>query len=140
MKKSLKTAVLYIWQAPQVLLGYAMLLVMKIFHKSVVHFGTDPNGVQLWRSDGMRGAISLGMLTIHSNWNMGPADIRHELGHTKQSRILGPFYLIIIGIPSLLHAAFWKPDKGDYYAYWTEKWADKLGGIKRRIKRMTENA
>ena len=64
--------------------------------------------------------------------------IKHELGHSKQSDILGPLYLIIIGIPSLLHniihsicsrAGF----KWDYYSFYTEKWADRLVGIDRGI-------
>jgi len=37
---------------------------------------------------------------------------KHEAGHTWQSRVLGPFYLFIIGIPSAAGAS------------WTEKWAN----------------
>lgn len=56
---------------------------------------------------------------------------RHEYGHYRQSKILGPLYLIVIGLPSLIHAIWWKPGKGDYYSFFTERWADRLGGVKR---------
>ena len=56
---------------------------------------------------------------------------RHEYGHTVQSMILGPLYLFVIGIPSLIHAWWWDKGKGSYYNFFTEKWADKLGRVKR---------
>ena len=54
----------------------------------------------------------------------------HELGHHKQSLILGPLYLIVIGIPSLIHAWLWNPNSGkSYYDFYTEHWANKLSKI-----------
>lgn len=58
--------------------------------------------------------------------------IKHEYGHTRQSLYLGPLYLIIIGIPSILWAMIHKtiaPDKL-YNWFYTEAWADKLGNVK----------
>ena len=56
----------------------------------------------------------------------------HEHGHARQSLYLGPFYLFVIGIPSLLWACLYRKHKrGSYYAFYTEKWADKLGGVVR---------
>ena len=60
--------------------------------------------------------------------------IQHECGHSKQSDILGPLYLIVIGIPSLLHnvAHYLCKKVGikwDYYRFYTEYWADKLAGL-----------
>ena len=64
--------------------------------------------------------------------------IRHEgIGHPRQSRMLGPLYLLVIGLPSLLHAAFngvlncCDRHPEGYYHFYTEKWADRLGGVKR---------
>ena len=46
--------------------------------------------------------------------------------------ILGPLYLLVIGLPSFIHAATWKDRPGrDYYAFYTERWADRLGGVTR---------
>ncbi len=55
----------------------------------------------------------------------------HEYGHTIQSLILGPLFLIIIGIPSALWAFFGgrkrKEKQIPYGAFFTEKWANNLG-------------
>jgi hypothetical protein len=48
--------------------------------------------------------------------------------------MLGPLYLLVIGLPSLLWA--WLGDNYrekhgvSYYDFYTEKWANKLGGAK----------
>lgn len=60
--------------------------------------------------------------------------LAHEYGHIRQSRYFGPLYLIVIGLPSILRALEWRLCKkpiAEYYDGWPEKWADKLGGIKR---------
>lgn len=57
----------------------------------------------------------------------------HEYGHTIQSIILGPFYLLIIGIPSLLWASLpyfhhMRQKKHiSYYSLFFEQSASKLG-------------
>lgn len=60
--------------------------------------------------------------------------IKHEYGHTLQSLILGPFYLLIIGLPSLIWAGFfdeWRRKRGiSYYSFYTERLANSLVGIK----------
>ena len=56
--------------------------------------------------------------------------IQHECGHSKQSDILGPLHLIVIGIPSLVHYLCSKIGiKWNYYSFYTESWANKLVGI-----------
>lgn len=57
----------------------------------------------------------------------------HEYGHTLQSIILGPLFLPVIAIPSLVWASFpffrkiRKKKKISYYWLYTEKWANVLG-------------
>lgn len=55
----------------------------------------------------------------------------HEYGHTIQSLILGPLYLIVIGIPStlwgFLGAKKRKTEQIPYGAFFTEGWANRLG-------------
>lgn len=56
----------------------------------------------------------------------------HEYGHSRQSRILGPLYLIVVGIPSLLRFWVWavlRLTLRSYYQGFPERWADKLGGV-----------
>ena len=62
---------------------------------------------------------------------------KHEaIGHGTQSRWLGPLYLIVIGLPSIIWAALYGTKmfpytKNGYYKFYTERWADKLGNIER---------
>lgn len=57
----------------------------------------------------------------------------HEYGHTIQSLILGPLYLIVMGIPSTLWGflpSLNKKRKNEgisYFSFFTEKWANYLG-------------
>ena len=61
--------------------------------------------------------------------------IKHEYGHTTQSKYLGWVYLLVIGLPSLIWAGCFKSYRKkhniSYYTFYTEKWADKLGGVER---------
>lgn len=60
-------------------------------------------------------AISLGPISIggtgFKRWD-------HEFGHTWQSRLLGPFYLIVIGLPSAITR-----DATLYTETWADAWA-----------------
>ena len=57
----------------------------------------------------------------------------HEYGHTFQSLLLGPFYLLVVGIPSVLWASlpqcrrFRKRKNIPYSKLYCEKWASKWG-------------
>lgn len=59
----------------------------------------------------------------------------HEYGHTVQSMVLGPFYLLLIGIPSALWAnleCFEKKRRAknrSYYDFFTEQSANKFGTL-----------
>ena len=57
----------------------------------------------------------------------------HEYGHSLQSLILGPLYLIVMGIPSTLwgfmpHCSKKRKEQNiSYFAFFTERWANYLG-------------
>lgn len=88
-----------------------------------------------------RGGISLGLYVFvpDSLWREdGDAKrdtriLMHEYGHTIQSLILGPLYLLTIGLPSFLWCNLpamrrRRKEQGiSYYAFYTERWADALG-------------
>ncbi len=61
-------------------------------------------------------------------WSFGKVDPLHEGGHAIQSAILGPFYLLAIGIPSVMSAllAPLRPP-GRHEKSWFEVWASQLG-------------
>ena len=82
------------------------------------------------------GSVSLGSYVFLAESHVGMEDmLKHEKGHTVQSYILGPLYLFVIGIPSFIWAWCFKDYREkygfSYYSFYTEKWADKLAGIKR---------
>lgn len=58
----------------------------------------------------------------------------HEYGHTVQSLLLGPLYLPVIGLPSLLWAQLpvcrrkWR-GKMSYFRFFTERSANRLGEL-----------
>ena len=82
------------------------------------------------------GSISLGMFVFLSdrlNERRARCILAHEYGHTIQSLILGPLYLPVIGLPSVIWAgvpAFSRMRKKrnmSYYRLYTERWANHLG-------------
>lgn len=66
----------------------------------------------------------------------------HEYGHTIQSIILGPLFLLVIGLPSSLWAniprfkQYRKQNEISYYAFYTERWANYLGEHMTKCKSM----
>ena len=78
----------------------------------------------------MRGAVTLGNYVFVGLNSEYRKTVKHELGHTIQSKILGPLYLIVIGIPSItycgLRRLFPSLRKKNYYNFYTEKWANNL--------------
>lgn len=139
----MKRILLYIWQLPQNLVGLFLLGFYKIIGK-VSKWTPIADGVNIYLSKHMPSGISLGNYIIFKDrspyYYPDILSIQHEYGHHKQSLYLGPLYLLVIGLPSLLgniwdrlfHKKWdWKKSYKWYYNQPWEKWADKLGGVKR---------
>lgn len=142
MNKLIKETALFLWQFPQNIVG----LILRLFmgYNRVL---TAPNGNKVYFSKKMSGGISLGRYSIINDYYIRKCksdteildlDVtKHEaLGHGTQSRYLGPFYLFVIGIPSIVWAAIYPCKrfpytKNGYYKFYTEKWADELAGVVR---------
>ena len=121
----MKKVLLYVWQLPQNLIG----LLLRLFWKTEFKIEYKDKTIRVCSK--FPSGISLGETILLKN--AIPVDIKHEYGHTRQSLYLGPLYLFVIGIPSILWAATYKLFKKDYYtSFYTEIWADKLGGVKRQ--------
>lgn len=115
---------LAVWQLPQYIVALAMWPFLgKKTKLAERHFNA------CYMGEKMSGGISLGPIAYVSKASARrPEVICHELdGHTVQSKILGPLYLIIIGIPSILNAAF--DFTKCYYDFYPEKWANKCAGL-----------
>ena len=115
MKKHAYTAVQWTWGLPQTLAGAALYL----SHRGDAHFDYRGARATAWDKDT---GISLGKFIFVPKAAAGHASaaaaepappdsaagehdaflLDHEYGHTIQSLILGPFYLLLVGAPSML--------------------------------------
>lgn len=119
MKKLLKI-ILFIWELLQNLVGFLYLKLSK-YKFTARYFLNGNTQIKYYYAKKFPGGLTLGEF-IFTN---GPQHVKHESGHVIQSRILGPLYLPVIGLNSILHAAFHHCK--NYVHFWTEKWAEKLG-------------
>ena len=113
------------WGFLQSLLGLVVFLVCA----RDSHYRCRGAVVTEWKNDS---GLSLGMF-IFVPKGSSERLLKHEYGHTIQSLMLGPLFLLIIGIPSFLWASLpvcrkrRREKKISYYSFYPERWADKLG-------------
>lgn len=125
MKKILISTLLFIWQLPQ----FIVALIMFPFLGKKVKVA-DRHYNRCWKCEKMRGGISLGPFSFVSP-TMSNESIMHEVdGHTVDSKLFGPLYLLIIGLPSLIHAWIYDPYTSCYYNFYTERRANRFAGLK----------
>lgn len=116
----------WLWCFPQNLLG----LLVKIFTRAEKvgdHYHYNFKG----------GSVSLGEFIFLAPYDWHDERVlKHEMGHREQSKRLGWLYLFIIGIPSVIWQSCFRRYREkrniDYYDFYTEKWADKLGGVNKK--------
>ena len=126
LKKRIRWVLYWLWQLtwglPQTLLGAALFL----RYARSPHMLRHGAVVTRWpREEG----LSLGLFVFLPMGKRGTMLFRHEFGHTVQSLLLGPLFLLLIGLPSLLWASV--PERRrprPYFSFYTEKWANRLGG------------
>ena len=126
--KYIRNLILFIWQLPQHLLAILYIGYLVMMCKDL---GIDSRYKQaIVIPCVMRGAVTLGCYVFVGLNSEYRKTVKHELGHTIQSKILGPLYLIVIGIPSItycgLRRIFPSLRKKNYYDFYTEKWANNL--------------
>ena len=126
--KYIRNLILFIWQLPQHLLAIIYFGYLVMMCKDL---GIDSRYKQaIVIPCVMRGAVTLGNYVFVGLNSEYKETVKHELGHTIQSKILGPLYLIVIGIPSItycgLRRLFPSLRKKDYHNFYTEKVADYL--------------
>jgi len=132
------TLLFLFWELPQNILGAATYLTLKrsgkilgsSFEQERIFMETPRLGVSLgtfifWTKRGNR------FSHLNNDCRM------HEYGHSIQSRMLGPLYLLVVGVPSVMRHFYSKRfitkygrNWSDYYAGFPENWADRLGGVK----------
>jgi hypothetical protein len=130
----------WLWEGPQTLLGLASFAAQRALG-NVEH--TERRHGRMFVKLRGAGAVSLGHFVFWSTEDtrfvrVNPHNDLHEWGHARQSALLGPAYLLVVGIPSALRAVYavaqWpftrRPWAG-YYDGFPERWADRLGGVER---------
>lgn len=119
----MKNIILWTWCLPQTLVG----LIVKLIFKGKKLDET------YYRFDSKLGSISLGKYILLCEEHVNDERVRkHEYGHQLQSYLLGWLYLPVIALPSLIWAGCFNNYRlkhgVSYYDFYTEKWANKLGG------------
>lgn len=116
----------FIWEFPQILVGAIVKLVYIRYGSRKVE--TYKHGVCQIQNWGMTSGVSLGWWQFTAQY-ASKDTASHEVGHSVQSVILGWFYLLVIGLPSIIWAGLiWRYNDKDYYWFYTESWANKLSG------------
>ncbi len=126
MKQFWYTVLQILWGFPQTLLGFAVFLRLRKlphyrYHGAVVTEWKKPTG------------LSLGLFVFIPEGTVGKDFLVHEYGHTIQSLVLGPLYLVVIGIPSVLwcnlryFVNLRRKKSISYQKLYAERWANYLG-------------
>lgn len=137
LKKHAYTAAQWTWGLPQTLIGAALYAA----HRKDDHFDYRGAKATAWDKDT---GISLGKFIFvprRAGGNAGRFLLEHEYGHTIQSLILGPFYLLAVGAPSMLwnRLPYFKNKRRktgkSYYSAPFEKTANTLAALSNKGKK-----
>ena len=123
----LKRGAAFVWGLPQNLIGGSMALALRRCGRGQETFRLAC--VTRWK---LSSGLSLGLFVFVGTY----ADQRlvvHEYGHCVQSILLGPLYLPLVVVPSIIWAGlpacsrYRKNRNVSYYAHPIEAWANRLG-------------
>ena len=124
-----------LWQQPQNLIGWLVLQYhRKICKHPIEKITNNSLGITYYVVKHVNNCgVSLGdYIFLDSDSSIHEKDVKHEYGHQLQSKRLGWFYLILIGLPSVIgniYSRIFKKDNRWYYNQPWERNADKLGGV-----------
>lgn len=133
---------MYLWQLPQNVIGF----IYSRFAKSTSHFYFNGKNTRVYYVPCFRAGVTLGRYIIldpaYKRISSGRLleTVKHEYGHSVQSKYLGWLYLLLVGISSITRNIWdrlfhkkWEHEKREnwYYSSYPENWADKLGGVNR---------
>ena len=127
MTRAIARIWLVLWGLPQTVVGLVMCCAL---HRGGPHrqFSYRAAIVTEWR---LQSGLSLGMF-VFAPQGCPQSLLAHEYGHTLQSMLLGPLYLPVIVVPSLVWAGMPTLDRMrarrgySYYRFYTERWANLL--------------
>ena len=140
----MKGLLYFLWQSTWGILQTLLGLFNFLIHIKAKHYFYHGAVITEWKN---KSSVSLGLFVfvtrepyfyenLKEEYTMEELSRRllvHEYGHTIQSLLLGPLYLIVMGIPSTLWGFLpscnrMRREEGvSYFAFFTEKWANVLG-------------
>jgi hypothetical protein len=134
----MKKLLLWLWQLPQNLVGF----IYSRFAKKTSEWYFKGKYAFVYFVPCFKAGVTLGQYIIldpiYKKLSSGKllVTVQHEYGHSVQSKYLGWFYLLVVGIPSVFRNILNRinPKKFNekwYYSGYPEKWADKIGGVTR---------
>ena len=140
--EELKIWWLMIWTFPQTIIGLFLSIITgaKPCKKWINGVGYDFYVSK--RFNNTWSGVSLGEFIVFAKEDYADDEsIKHEYGHHIQSNYFGWFYLLLVGLPSVIGNLWdriahsdWSIDERIYWYYrklpW-ERWADLLGGVNR---------
>ena len=130
----MKQIFLYIWQLPQHLLGLFIWVILKTTKQTLKPFKLQDYPDCLIIPTTGQSFCTGKYVFVYKDYceNL----LKHEIGHSIQSKYLGPLFIIVFGIPSICavigreaHRKLSKEEKYRwYFSRFPENWANKLGG------------
>lgn len=130
----LYTVIQFTWALPQNILAVILLLLLMLKNPKRRIFYYHGAVVTHWK---FRSSMGLGMFIFFGHHRTpgkySSQVLVHEYGHTIQSVLLGPLFLPVIGLPSLLWAfipycgQLRKDKEISYYDFYCEAWANYEG-------------
>ena len=118
--KWLSNFLLWLWQFPQNCIAFLIYGCLGY----LCYYGGKYNGKNLIITEYILSNFSLGDY-IFVLPNSTDKSLKHELGHSYQSQLLGWLYIPVIAIPSVLHNLYCRIARKlgyepDYYSFYTE--------------------
>ncbi len=146
--KTVRAILFYAWQFTYAILQNIAGIVMFIIYKSK---GAESemfhNAVITYIDKKHFGGVSLGIFIFINKNTSGDKrhDVKiHEYGHTVQSLILGPLWLFVIALPSVIwcnlpvFVKMRKEKNVSYYRFYCEGWANMCGLFATKDRFLTE--
>lgn len=129
--------ILWIWQLPQNLVGW---IYSKFGNKDMILDLNTGKCITIFYAPCFKAGATLGQyIILDPVWQNASRTyfmntVKHEYGHSIQSKYLGWFYLLVVGLPSVFRNILNRINNKKfnhkwYYSGYPEKWADKLGGV-----------
>lgn len=111
----LKFIIKFIWEFPSNIVALLLMFFLGIDSMQFV----KQRGIIISKMS-YQGGLTLGNFVFVENF-AAPL-VKHEFGHIRQGWALGPLYLLVIGLPSLIWCLIYKSTGKPYEWFYTEHW------------------